>query len=104
MRRPWARMFSLPAKHWAMLSITISLASVLRAVSRMVWKSGISCSGARRPENGVLPWFLDHQAARSIVHVGHRVRGVADQVQDDLLELHTIADDGREVVGEIRLK
>jgi hypothetical protein len=24
-----------------------------------------SCSGARRPENGVLPWFLDHQAART---------------------------------------
>jgi hypothetical protein len=24
-----------------------------------------SCSGARRPENGVLLWFLDHQAART---------------------------------------
>jgi hypothetical protein len=23
------------------------------------------CSGARRQENGVLPWFLDHQAART---------------------------------------
>jgi hypothetical protein len=23
------------------------------------------CSGARKPENGVLPWFPDHQAART---------------------------------------
>jgi hypothetical protein len=40
---------------------------------------------------------------RAIVDADHRVRGVAKQVQDDLLELDTIASDRREVVGELRL-
>ena len=34
----------------------------------------------------------------------HRVRGVAEQVQDDLLELDAIAGDDREIIGELRLK
>ena len=38
------------------------------------------------------------------MHADHRVGGVAEQVQDDLLELDTIAGDGREIVGELRLK
>ena len=44
----------------------------------------------------------DHQLPRTIVDAAHRVRGVAEQVQDDLLKLDAIAGDGREVVGEFR--
>ena len=47
---------------------------------------------------------FDQQLPRSILHVGHRIRGVAEQIQDDLLELNPIADDDREIIGELRLK
>src|SRR5204863_10103684 len=46
----------------------------------------------------------DQQLPRTIVDTHHRVGGVAEQVQDDLLELDSIAGDGREIVGELRLK
>src|SRR5262245_59284151 len=52
----------------------------------------------------VLTFGLDPQVSRSIVHVDHRVRGVTEQVQDDLLKLDTIAGDVGEVVGEFRLQ
>ena len=52
----------------------------------------------------VLPFGSDQQLPRAIVHADHRVRGVAEQVQDDLLELDAIAGDDREIVGELRLK
>src|SRR5215831_17861934 len=52
----------------------------------------------------VLAFGSDQQLPRAIVHVNHRVGGVAEQVQDDLLELDPIAGDGREVLGELRLK
>ena len=51
----------------------------------------------------VLPFGSDQQLPRAIVHANHRVRGVAEQVQDDLLELDAIAGDVREIVGELRL-
>jgi len=35
------------------------------------------------------------------VHVGHRVRGVADQVRDDLLELDAIAGDDWQTVRNL---
>ena len=44
----------------------------------------------------------DHQLPRTIVDAAHRVQGVPQQVQDDLLELDTIACDRREVVGKFR--
>ena len=47
---------------------------------------------------------FDQQLTRAIVHVNHRVRGVAEQVEDDLLELDTVAREVREIVGELRLK
>ena len=52
----------------------------------------------------VLAFGSDQQLPRAIVHVNHRVAGVAEQVQDHLLELDPIAGDGREIVGELRLK
>src|SRR5918993_514529 len=52
----------------------------------------------------ILPFCSDHQPPRSILHVNHRVRGVAEQIQDDLLELNTIAGYVREAVSELRLK
>ena len=52
----------------------------------------------------VLPFCSDQQLPRPIVHVTHGVRGVAKQVEDDLLELDTIAGDVREVVSELRLE
>ena len=45
----------------------------------------------------------DQQPPRAIVDTDHRVRGVAKEIQQDLLKLNTIAGDGREVVGELRL-
>src|SRR5512145_1457446 len=42
----------------------------------------------------------DHQFPRPIVDLAHRVRGVSEQVQDDLLKLDTIARDRREVLGQ----
>src|SRR5207244_9975150 len=41
-----------------------------------------------------LPW--------TIVHTGHRVSSIAEQVQDDLLKLDTIGCDERKIVGELR--
>ena len=52
----------------------------------------------------ILPFGSDQQLPRPIVDVDHRVRGVAKQIQDDLLELDAIAGDDREIVGELRLK
>ena len=51
-----------------------------------------------------LPFCSDQQLPRAILHVDHRVRGVAEQIQDDLLELDAIAGDRGEVVGELRLQ
>ena len=50
----------------------------------------------------VVPFGSDQQLPRTIVDAAHRVRGVAEQVQDDLLKLDTIAGDRRQVVGELR--
>src|SRR6185436_15361829 len=46
----------------------------------------------------------DQQLPRPIVHGGHRIRGVADQVQDDLLELNTIPGYCWKVLGQLQLK
>src|SRR3954447_6949837 len=44
----------------------------------------------------------DHHASRSITDAVHRLCRVPEKVQDDLLKLHTIARNGREVVGQLR--
>src|SRR6267142_1339881 len=44
----------------------------------------------------------DKELPRTIVHAGHRVRSIAEQVQDDLLKLDTIGGDERQIVGELR--
>src|SRR3984893_15725201 len=44
----------------------------------------------------------DHQLPRTIVDAAHRVQGVPEQVQDDLLKLDTIACDRRKAVGKFR--
>ena len=41
----------------------------------------------------VLLFGFDQQLPRAIVYVNHRVRGIAEQVEDDLLELDTISSD-----------
>ena len=53
---------------------------------------------------GVFSFSSDQQLPRAIVHADHRVRGVAEQVEDDLLELDPIAVDRRKIVSEFRLK
>src|ERR1700761_7924096 len=45
----------------------------------------------------LVPFGSDQQLSRSIVDVAHRVCGVQEQVQDDLLKLNTIAGDRRKV-------
>src|ERR1700730_5443830 len=44
----------------------------------------------------------DHQLPQTLVDAAHRVQGVPEQVQDDLLKLDTIACDRRKVVGKLR--
>ena len=44
------------------------------------------------------------QLTRAIVHVNHGVGGVAEQIEDDLLELDTVAGNVRKIVGELGLK
>src|SRR5580692_9881259 len=44
----------------------------------------------------------DEELPRTIVHAGHRVRSIAEQVQDDLLQLDTIGCDERKILGELR--
>src|SRR3954447_3918571 len=44
----------------------------------------------------------DHYASRSIIDAVHRLCRVPEKVQDDLLKLHTVARNGREVVGQLR--
>src|SRR4051795_1158555 len=43
----------------------------------------------------------DHHASWSIIDAVHRLGRVPEKVQDDLLKLHTIARNGREVVGQL---
>ena len=43
----------------------------------------------------VLSFGSDQRLPRAIVHTRHRVTGVAEQVQDDLLELDPVAGDSR---------
>ena len=47
----------------------------------------------------VLSLGSDQQMPGAIVHVGHCVGGVAEQVQKYLLELDPIAGDGRKILG-----
>src|SRR5690349_23478557 len=44
----------------------------------------------------------DHEVPRAILDAAHRVRGVQQQVQDDLLELDAIACDRWEAIGKPR--
>ena len=45
----------------------------------------------------------DQQLPRPIIDAAHRVCGVAEEIQNDLLELDAIPGDLREVFGELRL-
>src|SRR5882672_5325738 len=44
----------------------------------------------------------DEELPRTIIHVGHRVRSIAEQVQNDLLKLDTIGSHERKILGELR--
>ena len=52
----------------------------------------------------VLSLGPDRQLPRAIGHLAHRFDRVEQQVQDDLLELDTIASDERKVVGKLCLE
>jgi hypothetical protein len=43
----------------------------------------------------------DQQFSRAIVDSAHRIRSIPQQIQNDLLKLDAIADDGREVVRKL---
>src|SRR3954468_11723690 len=53
---------------------------------------------------GVLALGDDTQAPLAIVHVAHRVAGVPQQVENDLLKLDPVASEGREILSEFRLQ
>ena len=44
----------------------------------------------------------DHQPTWAVVNIFHRVGGIQNQIQDDLLELNTIASDRREPIGKFQ--
>ena len=44
----------------------------------------------------------DQQLPGAILNTNHRVGSIAEQVQGDLLQLDTVSDDGREILGEFR--
>jgi hypothetical protein len=46
----------------------------------------------------------DQQLPRPVVDIHHRVRGVANKIQNDLLELDAIPGYVREIIGELRLQ
>jgi hypothetical protein len=52
----------------------------------------------------ILSLGSDQQLPRPIVDIHHRVRGVANQIQNDLLELDAIPGYVREIIGELRLQ
>jgi len=52
----------------------------------------------------VLVFGSDQQPPRPILNGSHRIRGVADQVQDDLLELNAIPGDRWEALGKLQLQ
>src|SRR5262249_24659175 len=47
---------------------------------------------------------FNQQLPRSILYVDHRIRSVAEQVQDDLLKLKPVARHSRQIFGKLRLK
>ena len=47
---------------------------------------------------------LDQKSARPIIDFAHRVDRVEDNIQDDLLKLHAIATDRRQIVSEVSLQ
>lgn len=51
---------------------------------------------------GVRSGGTDQQLLRAIVDHAHRFRGVQDKVQNDLLQLYTIAHDGGQVASSLR--
>src|SRR5262245_29202706 len=53
---------------------------------------------------GGLAFGSDQQVPRTVVDANHRIRRVAEQVQDHLLELDPIGCEGRKILGELRLK
>ena len=74
-----------------------------QAIRALAVEARASIPNSHADTIAVLSFGLNQQLPRAIVHVGHRVRGVAKQIQDDLLELNAIAGDGRQIVGKLRL-
>ena len=47
-----------------------------------------------------LPFGPDQQLSRTIIDGAHRVQSIAEQIQNDLLQLNSIGRDQREIVGK----
>ena len=50
----------------------------------------------------IISFGSDQQLPWPIFNIAHRVRGVAEQVQDHLLELNAVTCDKREIIGKLR--
>ena len=71
----------------------------------MLWVSTPTPASAHsRAHDRRPPVRFDQQLPRAIVETKHCVRCIAEQVQDDLLELDPVSSDDREIFGEVRLK
>ena len=86
-------------------------AAVLRGVERIeqriraLWRQAYAdIADGQTDAIPVVAFASDEQMSRSIVHVHHRVRRVAEQIQDDLLELNAVAGDERETLGELGME
>ena len=54
-----------PVRKWLMFRLYDVLRRVLSDLGAELAGKGVGCDGAWRQRNGVLPWFLDLQAART---------------------------------------
>ena len=86
-------------------------AAVLRGVERIeqriraLWRQAYAdIADGQTDAIPVVAFASDEQMSRSIVHVHHRVRRVAEQIQDDLLELNAVAGDERHTLSELGME
>jgi hypothetical protein len=81
--------------HAVVLSCVESLEQPLRSLRL---ESDPRIFHAKAHPVSVVSFGSDEQLPRAIFDAAHRVRGVPEQILDDLLELDAVARDGREVV------
>ena len=87
--------------HAAVLGGVESIEQQIRALWRQAYAD---IADAQTDAIPAVAFASDEQMSWSIVHVHHRVRAIAEQVQDDLLELDAVAGDERQTLSELGME